>query len=190
MNSINCEPNSPSETLRRVRLALTINGQPWAVFGGGEVAAFNPVRVIHDFDIITRAARLPDIAARLGIALVHDDHHQPVIQLAGVDIYGRLEIRTPIGPCVFELDQEMAQRIETRSLPSVPWPMPLISREDNIVLKAILQRGPSDGKQDLPDIRILYQAGPLDVDYLKRRIDRCDAHAQADHLLRQMGIPV
>ena len=56
------------------------------------------------------------------------------------------------------------------------------------MLKAILQRGTQHGKQDLSDIRILHQAGPLDVDYLEWRIERCAARGWADRLLQQMEI--
>jgi hypothetical protein len=66
--------------------------------------------------------------------------------------------------------------------------LPVLAREDNIVLKAILQRGAQHSKQDFNDIRILHQAGPLDLDYLEWRIKRSAARGWADRLLQQMEI--
>lgn len=188
MNSDNSVPDYLSRGLLRVRQSLANTGQPWALFGGGAVAVFHPARAIHDIDIITLDSALPSVATRLGVGITCDDFQQPMIRYANSDIYGRLNIRTAAGLCVFEIDEAMRGRIQICWSSVFLLSLPVLSREDNIVLKAILQRDAQHGKQDLSDIRILNQAGPLDVDYLAWRIERCAACGWADRLLRQMEI--
>ncbi len=177
-----------SKVVLQVRQALATTGQPWALFGGGAVAAFHPARVIRDIDFITFDSVLPSAAAILGTGLVRDDYHQSIIRYANVDIYGRLKIRTAQGLFIFGIDEEMSRRIQVGRVAALQLSLPILSREDNIVLKAILKRGAQHDKQDLNDIRILHEVGPLDLDYLEWRIERCAARGWADQLLQQMEI--
>jgi hypothetical protein len=156
--------------------------------GGGAVAGFYPARAIREIDLITFDSVLPRAAVILGTGLVRDDYHQLIIRYANVNLYGRLTIRTAQGWCIFEMDEAMSRRIQMTRIAILPFVLPVLSREDNIVLKAILQRGAQHGKQDFNDIRILHEVGPLDLDYLEWRIERCAACGWADRLLQQMEI--
>ncbi len=177
-----------SRGLPEVQSALMAFAQPWALFGGGAVAAYHPARAIHDVDLITLDAVLPEVAAALGVNLRPDDHDQLIVRYANVDLYGSLTIHTPQGACFFEMDEAMGQRIQVIQVVALQQAVPVLAREDNIVLKAILQRDVQDGKQDLNDIHLLQQAGPLDLDYLQWRIERCAARGWADRFLQHMEL--
>jgi hypothetical protein len=52
--------------------------------------------------------------------------------------------------------------------------VPVIPREDNILLKAIWRRGPEQGKHDWQDVKAMLAHAPaLDWDYLRWRFTTC-----------------
>jgi hypothetical protein len=68
--------------------------------------------------------------------------------------------------------------------------LPVVSPEDNVVFKAILQRGPEQGKHDLEDLQTLLAAvgAGLDRDYVRRRAALCGGLARVQDCLARMGI--
>jgi predicted nucleotidyltransferase len=159
---------------------------PWALFGGAAVSAYDPNRKIQDIDILTVDSGLRYLADSLNIAIQIYLHDQQYVQIAEIQVYGTLRIRTNAGTHPFMLDTEMTSRREHIKLASLE--LPILSREDHIVLKAILQRGHESGKCDLEDIHIMSRAGPLDIQYIQHRIELCAAQGRADKLLRTLGV--
>lgn len=68
------------------------------------------------------------------------------------------------------------------------WEIPYADPVDTILLKAILQRGGSQGKHDLEDIAAIGQNVSIDQGYLRRRIIETGSRRRVGPLLRQMGI--
>jgi len=64
--------------------------------------------------------------------------------------------------------------------------IPIISVEDNIVFKAILQRGEDEGKFDIEDIKSMIDHTEVDLQYLKRRIQLSKAEKRVMPLLRAL----
>jgi predicted nucleotidyltransferase len=61
-----------------------------------------------------------------------------------------------------------------------------MSVEDNIVLKAILQRGEDEEKHDIEDIKSMIAHEKLDWQYLKERIQNCQAERRVSTLLKSL----
>lgn len=59
----------------------------------------------------------------------------------------------------------------------------LLPPEDVLLIKALLQRGPQEGKQDVEDIRNFEKIYHLDQQYLKSRIAELGAEARVNHIL-------
>lgn len=177
---------SQTSALMQVRRSLDREHVAWALFGSVIVAVYDPNRRVHDVDILVPDSALHHVANKLDTTVNVGPHDQPLIQVAGIEIYGALHIQTNVGLHVFTLDEEMISRREYVHIDSTK--VPTISREDHIVLKAILQRGPGLGKLDIQDILTLSRLGPLDTQYIQRRIERCAAQGRADELLRRLGI--
>jgi predicted nucleotidyltransferase len=59
----------------------------------------------------------------------------------------------------------------------------LLPPEDVLLIKALLQRGPSEGKQDIEDINNFRKIYQLDTEYLKRRITELGAENRVNHIL-------
>jgi len=80
----------------------------------------------------------------------------------------------------------MIKRTKWRKLFGIS--VPVIPVEDNIVFKAILQRGKDKDKHDIEDIRHMVANERIDLEYLKERIKKCRAEKRVEPLLALLGI--
>jgi hypothetical protein len=85
-------------------------------------------------------------------------------------------------------DEPMRQRITRQTIPGIN--APVSAAEDIIAFKAILQRGPEQGKHDLEDIQAIAQSlgNRLDIDYLKERARVCQALERVQGCLGHLGM--
>ncbi len=176
---------------------LDTAGIVWGIFAGAAVHFYAGGRPVTDVDIL---ARLPNIDALVPLfpeaeVKPHPDG-EPTLVAGGVDLVGdqvlslgcRRELPDP--PPRFVLDDEMVARRVWGDMAGTR--VPVVSPEDNLVFKAIMQRGPECGKHDLEDVQALLSAtgGDLDWDYVSRRAARCGALARVQACLVTMGITI
>ena len=76
------------------------------------------------------------------------------------------------------------KRAQRKQLFSVS--VPVISVEDNIVFKAILQRGKEEGKHDVEHIKDMVKHEKIDLEYLRDRIQQCHADKRVTSLLKTL----
>ncbi len=145
----------------------------WVVFAGAAASCYGSNRKITDVDILVRSEDLDRARNVLG-------------NVEGFDVGAGSEIPTPEGNCRFFLDDEMIERASWRRLFGV-W-VPIIAVEDNIVFKAIVQRGEDEGKHDVEDIRNMAANENVDLKYLEKRIRNCRAERRVEPLLKRLGI--
>lgn len=62
------------------------------------------------------------------------------------------------------------------------------AKEDNIIFKAILQRTEKQGKHDIEDIRCMVKCENIDVEYLKKRVQKYRAEKRVNPLLKLLKI--
>lgn len=147
----------------------------WAIFAGAAAFCYGSKRQVTDVDVLVRCEDLQKAKAAL-----RD------VDIEGFDVVCGFEIKTDQGTYPFFLDDEMIERIKWRKLFGVS--VPVISVEDNIVLKAILQRGESQGKYDIEDIWSMIKSEKIDLEYLKRRIRKCQAGNRVKFLLQSLHL--
>lgn len=148
-------------------------GVEWVIFAGAAASCYGSKREITDIDILVRCEDL----AKARTALKD-------IDLGGFDIGCGAEIRTAQGPCLFFLDDKMIERASWRKLFGVV--VPVMSVEDNIILKAILQRGEDRGKHDIEDIKSMIAHEKIDLQYLEERMEKCQAGKRVKQLLKSL----
>ncbi len=132
----------------------------WAVFAEAAAFCYGSKRQVTDIDILVRCEDLEKAKSAL-----------KDVKIEGFDVGCGAEIKTSDGSCLFFLDDEMVEKRKWKRLFDVD--VPVMSVEDNIVFKAILQRGEDKGKYDIEDIRQMIQHQNIDLSYLKRRIKKC-----------------
>jgi len=145
----------------------------WVVFAGAAAYCYGSRRQITDIDILVKSVDL-----RKAEGVLKD--------IEGFEVVADLEIETEQGICRFFVDDEMIDRIEWKQLFGVT--VPVIPVEDNIVFKAILQKGEDRGKHDIEDIRHMVENKKVDLEYLQKRIEKYNAEKRVRPLLKILGI--
>ncbi len=143
------------------------------IFAGAAAYCYGSEREITDVDILVRCEDLEK--ARTALA---------GLDLQGLDIGCGAEIMIAQSAYPFFLDDEMMDRAEWKELFGVK--VPVIPVEDNIVFKAILQRGEAEGKLDVEDIKSMIKHTGVDLQYLQRRIQISKAEKRAKPLLKPL----
>ena len=156
-----------------VKDRLAAVGIPWVIFDGAAAYAYGSCRRVTDIDILVRTEDLEKARSVLK-------------DVGGFDVGVGSEIVTSEGTCRFFLDDEMIRREQWRQLFGVT--VPIISVEDNIIFKAIVQRGQAEGKHDIEDIRDMAVSVKIDLEYLEKRIKKCGAEKRVRPLLKRLGI--
>jgi hypothetical protein len=149
------------------------------VFAGAAAAAYGATRPLTDVDILVPSAEGDRVAALFPEAQVDRREDGPVrgIQLSGFDILA--------GLTAVDLDTRMAARLQRHEIAGVT--VPVIPPEDNILLKAIMGRGPEVGKHDWEDVGAMLAHLPsLDWEYLRWRADACGLQQHAQQALKRL----
>jgi len=152
---------------------LETAGVRWVIFAGAAAHCYGSKRKLTDIDILVEGIDLHKAEAVLK-------------DIEDIDVVADLEIPTDEGTCRFFIDDEMIERTKWKQLLGVK--VPVIPVEDNIVFKAILQRGRDQGKHDIEDIQKMMTHEKLDSEYLEKRIKKYCAEKRVKLLLKSLGI--
>jgi hypothetical protein len=151
----------------------------WAVFAGAAATAYGVTRQVTDIDILVPVAEGTRVATLFPEAEVKRGKSGPVewIRLPDFDILP--------GLTYLDLDAEMVARLGRHEIFGVT--IPVISPEDNILIKALLGRGPEVGKHDWEDVEAMMAYLPsLDWEYLHWRINTCVPKERAEQVLQRI----
>jgi hypothetical protein len=166
-------------TLDEIARRLDRAGIPWVVFAGAAAGVYGADRPLTDVDILVSAAAGTRTAALFPEARVKRRGDGPVacIQLPGVDIVAGLD--------VMDVDDQMAARLTRHQIAGVE--VPVIPAEDNILIKAMLGRGPEVGKHDWEDVEAMVSHLPaLDWEYLCWRADQCQPRRRVEQAMQRL----
>ena len=159
--------------LSAVKDRLEQVGIKWAIFAGAAAYCYGSKREVTDIDILVKCGDLDRVESAL-----KDTHYE------WIDVWCGPEIETEQGTCLFFLDDEMIKRIQSKKFLGVT--VPVISVEDNIVFKAILQRGEEQGKHDIDDMICMIKNEKIDFEYLEKRIQKCQAEKRVGPPLQSL----
>jgi hypothetical protein len=156
--------NEPVKLLPLPEIARRLDGAgiAWAVFAGAAATVYGVTRPITDVDILIPAAEGARAAALFPEAQVIrlEDGAVWGLKLPGADLVA--------GLTTADLDAPMAARLTRHEIAGVS--VPIIPPEDNILIKALWDRGPQEGKHDWEDVVAMMTYLPtLDWDYLRWR---------------------
>jgi len=171
----------PRTTLSLDEIARRLDGAgvAWAVFAGAAAAAYGATRPLTDVDILVPSVEGDRVADLFPEARVKrcEDGSVEEIGLPGFDILAGLR--------AMDLDAHMAARLTRYEIAGVI--VPVIPPEDNILIKAMLGRGPEVGKHDWEDIEAMMAHLPaLDWAYLRWRADACQPRQCVRQALKRL----
>ncbi len=180
-----------SEALQEVAARLDASGIPWCVFAGAAATCYGVQRAITDVDIFLHSEE----TARI-LALFPDGQPRPAkhpgeysLEFGPVELWwGTLYLKGGERLYPVPFDEPMRARVTRQAVLGIT--VPVSAAEDIIAFKAILQRGPEQGKHDLEDIQAIAQTlgSRLDLDYLKERARVCQALERVQGCLQQLGV--
>ncbi len=159
-------------------------GVQWAVAAGAAVFLYARNRTPTDLDVLVRSEDLPMVEAALGVATETESTawgEVTRVQMGGIEIAGRLAVRAGARSYLYYLDSDMAGHIRHLTYHGIE--IPVLAPEDLVALKAVLQRGPEQGKHDLEDIDALAASTRIDPVYLRLRLERMRALDRARSVL-------
>ena len=148
-------------------------GVHWVVFAGAAAYCYGSKRKVTDVDILVEGEDLEKVKAVLA-------------DVEGVDVVADLKMNVDGETCLFFMDEEMVENIQRRRLFDVE--VPVIPVEDNVIFKAILQRGENQGKHGIEDIQRMVSNERIDLEYLEKRIQKYHAGKRVKPLLKSLGI--
>ncbi len=159
--------------LRVIGEKLDSVGVCWALFAGAVASCYSSKRDVTDLDVLVKEEDLGKTREALK-------------SIVGLDVAGCLKLNVAGGVYSFLMDEEMVERIKLKPLFSVN--VPVVPVEDNILFKAILQRGEAENKFDVEDIRDMVNHKKIDAAYLKRRMKKYGAEERVTPLLDNLGV--
>lgn len=160
----------------------------WGIAAGAAIFVYARNRPPTDIDILVRPGDLEMVATLLGTSTKRESPSWGEVQkidLGDVEIAGQLVIVDGLKSYRYWMDDEMVERSRPAQLYGID--VPVLSPEDLIALKAVLQRGPEQGKHDLEDIEALAEAVEIDQAYLRRRLHLMGAENRAAPVLKRWG---
>ena len=147
----------------------------WAIFAGAAASIYGAKRSVNDLDLIVRERDLWEVASYFHLQLMAFENkfqsatiRTQLLRFGFCEVTARLLIETSMGNYEFALDNLMIKRRRWFRVNGLR--VPVLSPEDNVVFKGIMQRGNEDKKHDLEDIKDILKNQKIDKDYLRVRI--------------------
>ena len=160
--------------LTEVAARLDGAGMLWVIFAGTAASLYGADRPVTDLDILVPAEEGERLKALFPEAAVTREQDMLHVGLPGVDLLAGLG--------AIDLDGEMASRVTRHKIGGIQ--VPVIPREDNILLKAMMGRGAEEGKHDWEDVEaMMTSARSLDWAYLRWRASTLNEPAKAQAVL-------
>jgi hypothetical protein len=174
--------------MERIGGLMDAAGIPWAVAAGAAVYLYAGNRPPTDLDLLLPLDQMEVAGRLLGVSPKTEMAAWGEVSklvLGDTELVGSLTVEAEGHSYVYRMDEEMIRRLRSLQFEGVS--VPVLAPEDVIALKAILQRGPEQGKHDLEDIAALAADAPIDRDYLLSRLRRMGAEARARPVLERWG---
>ena len=160
----------------------------WAVCAGVAAYLYGDRRPIQDVDILVGSGKLPDVVRLLQQQQKAVQFDGQRILWRGIKVFHDLSIRRSGTVHPFQLDAAMAQRLRRMSLLGAS--VSVLAPEDVLAHKLLLNRGADQGKHDFADAAGVARRQPLDLDYLRERLQLMNANGATKAALAQLGVEI
>lgn len=150
---------------------LLDNNITFGVWSGAHAALLGGHRTSQDIDALVADHELPLLPHIFPEAEIIDIHDRYMVRPRGdlMELMGRMTVHTCDGAFDLRLTPNAADRIGLQEIDGRP--VPFVAPEDTILLKAMLGRGPAEGKHDLADIDAIIDSVPIERRYLFERVE-------------------
>lgn len=171
-----------------VQRILDQDGLPWGVVAGAAAHLYGNRRPIQDVDLLVPRGKLSAVVQLLqgsGKAVQFDGQR---ILWRGIKLFDDLSVRRAGRAHALVLDQPMQLRLRRLSLLGAM--VAVVSPEDVVAHKLLLDRGLAEGKHDHDDAAGIVRRNSLDTAYLLERARLLGAEAQLRERLAELGVAI
>lgn len=171
-----------------VQRLLDSKQMAWGVFAGAAAHLYGNRRPIQDVDLAVLPGQLPTVVQLLqgsGKAVQFDGQR---IIWRGIKIFDDMAVRR--NGAVFPLALDGPMRARLRKLSLLGAPVSVVSPEDVVAHKLLLDRNTEHGKYDRVDVEGILRRQTLDIDYLRERVGLLRAESQLLGRLRELGVEI
>lgn len=169
-----------------VQRLLDAHAMQWAVCAGAAAHLYGDRRPIQDIDILVTPGQLPTVVKLLQSQNKAVQFDGQRILWRGIKAFDDLTIKRQGHTYPFTLDEAAQSRL--RRLPLLGARVAVLAPEDVLLHKLLLGRGEAERKHDLPDAAGIVRRQPLDLDYLRQRMETMRANGTATAALAQLGV--
>jgi hypothetical protein len=177
--------------LAEVLDAINDRGLHYGLFGGAYVSTMTGYRLSADADFLLADQDFPAFGDLFPTAKIEETGHSTFIypdEGQKIEFMTRSAIRVAGSEYEFRLTG-LAWEHTTR-LTGLDWAVRLGNPVDTILLKAMLQRGPEEGKHDLEDVQALLRVVEVDCGYLEERLAEVNADERVRGFLDRLVHPL
>jgi hypothetical protein len=163
----------------------------YGLYAGSHVAVLTGHRVPADVDFLVHDDDLPKLKECFPFAKTKDVGDGVYLCVGKDDIIefmGAADVAKDGEVYPFRLTDLAVSRLTPYSLRHSK--IQLVDPVDTLLLKALLKRGPEQGKHDLEDIEAVLASVQLDVTYLKARLDEARAVEFTRDIWQKLGVRV
>jgi hypothetical protein len=167
--------------LAEVLDVINHRGLRYGLFGGAYVSTMTGYRLSADADFLLADQDFAAFSSLFPSATIEETGHSTFLypdEIRKIEFMTRSAIRVAGSEYEFRLTGLAWEHTATLTGPD--WAVRLGNPVDTILLKAMLQRGPEEGKHDLEDVEALLRVVEVDRGYLEERL----AEVNADERVR------
>lgn len=157
----------------------------WAVCAGAAAHLYGDRRPIQDVDILVTPGQLSHVVKLLQQQQKAVQFDGQRILWRGIKVFDGLAIKRGAVNHPFVLDEPAQQRL--RRIPLLGATVAVLSPEDVLVHKLVLNRGAELGKHDVADAKGIIRRQQLDTEYLRLRSQLMNAAGVLD-TLAELGV--
>jgi hypothetical protein len=169
-----------------IQRLLDADGAVWGVCAGAAAHLYGNRRPIQDVDVLVAQNHLSDVVRLLQSQnkVVQFDGQR--ILWRGIKFFDDLSVRR--GSTTYPFIFDDAMKANLRRLPLLGSVVPVLSPEDTVLHKLLLNRNAEQGKHDLVDASGIVRRQQLNADYMRQRSQAMRLNGVIDPLLSELGI--
>jgi hypothetical protein len=158
----------------------------WGICAGAAAHLYGNRRPIQDVDILVGTGQLPKVVTLLQQQQKAVQFDGTRILWRGIKFFDELNVRNNGSLFPFAFDEPMVLRL--RRMPLLGTPVPVLSPEDVLMHKVVMNRGADQGKHDIPDAAGIVRRQSLDIDYLRLRMQTMRVNGTTQARLAELGV--
>lgn len=169
-----------------VQRLLDAQSMVWGVCAGAAAHLYGNRRPIQDVDLLVKPGQLSTVVKLLQQQQKAVQFDGQRILWRGIKVFDDLSIKRGGVTYPYTLDDPMSTQL--RRIPLLGATVSVLSPEDVLLHKLVMNRGAEQGKHDIDDATGIIRRQKLDLEYLRQRMLMMNTNGTIDTTLSELGV--